>query len=474
MFSKPTVPEPVSHPPLRLGLHPPQAWLAILAFVTLTALAILVGAGQVLNLAFPAGALIVGLFLYFRYPIFYMGFTWWIWLLSPLVRRLADYQGRFTEPSPILLAPYLVTLLTLLTLWRYFPSANSQRQLPFVLALISVFYGYLLGLIQVSPIKATSEFLEWSAPILMGFYLYIHWQDYPTYRRNIQRVFVWGVLLTGAYGVFQFLVAPAWDCFWLINADMNSIGRPAPLEIRVWSTMNAPGPFASFMMAGLLLLFLNKGPLKLPAMVVGYLAFLLSLVRSSWGAWFLGLLILASSMNLKFQVRLIVTALAISILVVPLVTIEPFAGAIQARFETFSNLEKDGSGEARKAMYSEQLGPALTRVVGKGVGSPGFDSGFINTLLSLGWIGTAFYMGGLFMALLSLYRGDRRCVDPFINVCRAIVLPLFVALLFGSFMLGIPGVLLWGFLGLGMAALRYHRHQLSRLGNQPMLLEPHS
>lgn len=466
MLSKQT---PSSYPPkqtLRLGLHPPQAWLAILAFVALTALAILVGAGKILNLAFPAGAMAVGLFLYFRYSLLYIGFVWWIWFLSPLVRRLADYQGSFTEPSPILLAPYLVTLITLLTLWKYFPRANNQGQLPFVLAVFSVFYGYLLGLIQMPPVKATAEFLEWIAPILMGFYLYVHWQDYPTYRQNIQRVFVWGVLVTGAYGIFQFLVAPAWDCLWLINADMNSIGRPAPLEIRVWSTMNAPGPFASFMMAGLLLLFVNKGPFKLPAMGVGYLAFLLTLVRSSWGAWCLGLLILASSMNLKFQVRLIVTALAISILIVPLVTIEPFAGAIQNRFETFSNLEDDGSGEARKAMYSEQLGPALTQVVGKGIGSPGFDSGFINTLLSLGWLGTLFYMGGLFMLLFSLFQGDKQRLDPLINACRAIVFPLFVALLFGSFMVGIPGVLLWGFSGLGLAAIRYHKHQLADAWNR--------
>lgn len=459
MLSKQTTSSYPSKQPLRLGLHPPQAWLAILAFVALTALAILVGAGKILNLAFPAGAMAIGLFLYFRYSLLYVGFVWWIWFLSPLVRRLADYPGSFTEPSPILLAPYLVTLITLLTLWKYFPRANNQGQLPFVLAAFSVFYGYLLGLIQVSPVKATAEFLEWIAPILMGFYLYVHWQDYPTYRQNIQRVFVWGVLITGVYGIFQFLVAPAWDCFWLINADMNSIGRPAPLEIRVWSTMNAPGPFASFMMAGLLLLFVNKGPFKLPAMVVGYLSFLLTLVRSSWGAWCLGLMILASSMNLKFQVRLIVTALVLSILIVPLVTVEPFAGAIQNRFETFSNLEDDGSGEARKEMYSEQLGPALTRVVGKGIGSPGFDSGFINTLLSLGWLGTLFYMGGLFMLLFSLFQGNKQRIDPLINACRAIVFPLFVALLFGSFMVGIPGVLLWGFSGLGLAAIQYHKHQ---------------
>ncbi|WAL59158.1 O-antigen ligase domain-containing protein [Thermocoleostomius sinensis] len=442
---------------LRFGFHPPQAWLAILAFGLLSFLAIWVRAGEFLNLAFPAGAFIVGLFLYFRYPLLYLGFTWWLWFLSPLVRRLIDYQSRFTDPSPILLTPYLVTLITLLTVVRHLPKIDDKGKYPFILAFSSVIYGYFLGLVQLPPVSATIELLDWLAPVLLGFYFYIHWRDYPSYCRNLQRVFVWGVLLTGCYGILQFLIAPEWDQLWLINVGLNSVGRPEPLGIRVWSTMNAPGPFSIFMMTGLILLFLNKSTLKLPALAVGYLAFLLSLVRSSWGGWGLGLLILASSMKLKFQVRLLLNALLIVLLVVPLVTIEPFSDVIHTRFETLSNIEEDNSGAARRAMYSEQLGPALSTIVGKGIGSPGFDSGFINTLLSLGWLGTVLYMGAILILIFHLFNGAKRCPDPFVKVCQSIVLPLFAMLLFGSTMIGIPGVLTWAFLSLGMAAQRYHK-----------------
>jgi hypothetical protein len=449
-------PQRRSKPTLRLGLHPPQAWLMILAFVLLTSLAIIVGAGQWLNLAFPGAAILVGLFLYFRYPLLYLGFTWWLWFLAPLVRRLADYQSRFTEPSPILLAPYVVTLLTLLTVGRHLPRLSDRGKLPFVLAFCSIVYGYLLGVVQVSPVKATVEVLDWIAPVLMGFYLYLNWPNYPSYRQHIQRVFLWAVLLTGVYGIIQFLIAPEWDQLWLINVGLNSVGRPEPLGIRVWSTMNAPGPFSIFMMVGLLLLFLQKGVLKLPALAVGYLAFLLSLVRSSWGGWILGVLLLSSSMTLKFQVRLILNALLIVLLVVPLATIDPFSGVIQTRFETLSNIEDDNSGAARRAMYDEQLGPALTTVVGKGIGSPGFDSGYINTLLSLGWLGAVLYMGAILMLMVHLFR-TKSGTDPFINACRSIVFPLFAMMLFGSTMIGIPGVLLWSFLGLGAAAQRHEQ-----------------
>jgi hypothetical protein len=449
--------QPHAKPTLRLGLHPPQAWLAILAFVLLSALAIGVRAGELLNVAFPAGAFVVGLFLFFRYPLLYLGFTWWLWFLSPLVRRLIDYQSQFTDPSPILLTPYIVTLITLLTVVRHLPRIDDSGKFPFVLAVSSVIYGYLLGLVQLSPVTATIELLDWFAPVLLGFYLYIHWRDYPSYRHHLQRVFLWGVLLTGVYGITQFLIAPEWDRLWLINVGLNSVGRPEPLGIRVWSTMNAPGPFSIFMMSGLILLFLNKGIFRLPALAVGYLSFLLSLVRSSWGGWVLGILILSSSMKLKFQVRLILNALLIVLLVMPLATIEPFSDVIHTRFETLSNIEDDNSGAARRAMYSEQLGPALSTIVGKGIGTPGFDSGFINTLLSLGWLGAVLYMGAILILIFHLFQGSRRRPDPFVNVCRAIVLPLFAMLLFGSTMIGIPGILLWTFLSMGMAAQRYNQ-----------------
>jgi len=41
-------------------------------------------------------------------------------------------------------------------------------------------------------------------------------------------------------------------------------------------------PFANAMMAGLLLLLMIRSTLKLPAAAAGYVAFLLSMVRTAW------------------------------------------------------------------------------------------------------------------------------------------------------------------------------------------------
>ena len=118
----------------QLSLQPATAWTAILVLSIFTALLIIAGGGKILNLVFPAGSLVVGIFLYFRAPLLYMGFSWWLWFLTPLVRRLADYRSGFNDPSPILLAPYLVSLITIITFWQYLPKIHQLGGLPFLLS----------------------------------------------------------------------------------------------------------------------------------------------------------------------------------------------------------------------------------------------------------------------------------------------------------------------------------------------------
>ena len=98
--------------------------------------------------------------------------------------------------------------------------------------------------------------LEWICPVLFGFFLYSRWQNYPKLERLTKQIFLWCVLITGAYGVIQYLVLPEWDQVWLqktieISENARAFGAPEPLKVRVWSTMNSPGVFAQVMMAGL-------------------------------------------------------------------------------------------------------------------------------------------------------------------------------------------------------------------------------
>lgn len=393
-----------------------------------------------------------------------------MWFTTPLVSRLIDYRSVFDEQRLVLASPYLVTLITLFTFLKHLPKQYQQDGLPFVLAFIAVFYGFLVGLIKTSPITAARGLLDWLTPVVFGFHLFMNWRNYPNYSQNIQRTFVWGVLITGMYGVLQFLVAPEWDRLWLISTKLTSFGDPEPLKIRVWSTMSSPGPFATMMMAGLLLLFNSKEALRIPAAGAGYLAFLLSMVRSMWGCWLVGAITLISSLKVRLQKRLFVTILVLAVCVIPLTTLEPFAKTINARLQTLSNLEEDGSANVRRKIYEDGLSRALTNGLGNGIGNTFIvndgklepvviDSGFLDLFFTIGWFGTIPYLGGMLLLLFQLFQYSEFCFDPFMAASRAIVLGTFLSLAGGSAMLGFSGMIFWGFLGMAMAGHKYHQHQ---------------
>lgn len=451
---------------INLNPGPAPAWLAMIGLGLFSALCILVHAGAIMRLAFPAGAFAVGFFLYIKYPILYLGFAWWIAFLTPFVRRLVDYGSGWVEPNPILLAPFLVMLVTIITFLRYLPTSYKQGSFPFVLAFIGVLYGLLVGLINNPLTKVVVPLLSWLTPIIFGFHLFVNWRDYPIYRQNTQRNFLWAVLITGAYGVVQYLIAPEWDRFWIINSLVVAFGTPEPRGIRVFSTLNSPAPFALVMMAGLLLLFNSKAALRFVAVAIGYLSFLLTLQRSVWVGWVVGLFILITSLKPRLQMRLIITIMIMAICVIPLLNIAPFSEVINSRLQTFSNTKDDVSYNQRTAGYAESLGLALSETMGEGLGYVlrsenlgSNDSGILTMFFTLGWFGTIPYISGMILLIFTLFRGSTARFDPFASAVRAISLGTLAQIGLWTVNLGLAGVFFWGFAGLGMAANKYY-HQL--------------
>ncbi|MBX2864245.1 MAG: O-antigen ligase domain-containing protein [Leptolyngbyaceae cyanobacterium MAG.088] len=439
-----------------------------MAFALMMALGILAGVGGgFLRLLFPVGAVAVGGLLYARYSLLYVGFTWWIWFLAPLVRRLIDQQSGWQDPSIVLLAPPLVTLISAVTLLRYLPSAHLRGGGPFILCFAGVLYGFLIGLVQNSVAGTVVALLNWLPPLLFGFHLFIHWQEYPAYRQTIQRTFLWGVMMMGGYGIWQYLIAPEWDRFWLTNAvDTNVFGYPEPLGMRIWSTMNSPQPFAAVMMAGLILLLSSRERLKFVATGAGYLSFLLTLARSGWLSWGAALMLYFPSLKSHLQVRLLVTLMIMALLVVPLASIEPLASEIVPRLESLSDTQEDGSYQARLEGYNELLGEALNQGMGRGLGTVvesdylgSNDSSILTFLFSLGWMGTVPYLTGMLLIFFKLFQGAEAQIDPFASAARAISFGIFAQMGLNVAMIGVVGMVLWGFLGMGLAASRYHTHQ---------------
>lgn len=451
-----------------------QSWLVIFGFIFLTTGCYFASAAS-LRFIFPITAFIVAIFLYLRHPIHYIGFTWSIWFITPLITRLVDYKVGWDITRQMLISPYLVVFITLVTFLNHLPNISRQGGLPFILAFIGVCYGFLVGIIYNQPLPVIRSFLDWLSPIIFAFHLFANWRDYPSYRQHIQRLFVWAILLIGAYGVYQFVVAPEWDRYWLLKSEMfTSAGNPVPFGMRVWSTLHSPGPFATVMQAGLLILFTSSGSLIFPASAVGYLSFLLCQVRTGWGGWFLGMIILFGSVKPQIQKRLITIILAMIICVVPLVTIEPLSKVITTRLESFSNLEKDSSFRDRSAAYDRNLSLALSNVVGNGFGNIWkvnektgqievvvIDSGILDMFFTLGWIGAIPYVGGLILMIFAVSKYTESQFDSFISVSRAIGISCCAQLIIYSGMLSIAGMIMWGFFAMAMAGHKYY----SRINN---------
>lgn len=465
------------------------AWLAIAAVALLVVALLLVGQGAMLRLAFPAACSLVGLYLYWKHPVHYITFTWWVWFLSPFIRRVVDYQSGWVDPSPVLLAPVLVSFIAGLGFLRHFLPSMRYGGLPFALAFAGAVYGFGVGLIRTSfDYTLAQPMLTWLTPIFLGFHLFKNWHDYPRYRDALQRTFVFGALVLGIYGVVQFLTAPMWDRFWMTNVEFLSFGKPEPMEIRVFSMLNAPGPFSVVMMACLLMLFGTRGWLKFPAAAGGYLSFLLCLTRSAWIGWAVGLISLMTTMNLKARLRLVAVIVVLAGAVVPLALMPPFSEVVVPRIKTFTQAKDDLSLAARLEGYGNYLQDAFLDPLGKGVGvmdrvyavaadDDGIgphDSAILELLLSLGLPGTVFYGIGLIALLLSV-RPRRSIVeirsdalapetlvndtfvnDAFLNTARAISLGMFVQMVLGSVMLGVMGAVLWSFSGVVIAGYRYH------------------
>lgn len=452
------------------GLQPALAWTAILGLVIITVIGALF-TGRIIRIAFPISCFLVGLLLYCRYPVLYIGFSWWVWFLTPFVARVVDWRSGWDPQRLMLVSPFLVVLITAATFFRYFPRSYRQGGLPFILAFFSLVYSFLVGLINGSPIPTTRALLDWISPIFFGFYLFINWRDYPNYRQNITRTFTWCVLVTGIYGVVQYLVAPAWDCFWIHETKLVTNGLPQPLGIRVFSTMHSPLPFSNVMLAGLLLLFNSQGVLRIPASVAGYLAFLLSLVRSAWGGWIVGMVTLLTSLKPRLQMRLIITLVVMALCVLPLATVEPFSEIIGDRVASITDIKRDTSYYDRTLNYEKNLNLALSAGLGNGMGnifSVGdngaigyvvLDSGILESLFTLGWFGAIPYFSGVVLLIFSLFQGIEARFDPFLGAARAIGLGIFAQIWFGSSMISLSGMVMWSFFGIAMAGRKYYQYQ---------------
>jgi hypothetical protein len=256
-------------------------------------------------------------------------------------------------------------------------------------------------------------------------------------------------------------MAPAWDCYWLVNVmqtDNTSFGRPEPLSIRVWSTLNAPGPFAGVLLIGTVFVSRVKSTIKLPSLLIGYASFLLCLIRTAWLAWLIAHAIIIGLGGSR-QARRVLLVLVTCLGCLGLLALLPStSNTVTQRLSTFTNIGQDGSFQDRSYLYKTQLAPAFESPFGTGLlkDSP-FDSGIIMLVTSCGWLGSLAYVAGLAMMVGT---PDKRFLgeDPDALDSYALSIAVVAQLLSGNALVGIAGAGLWICLGSYLSAVMFRRH----------------
>ncbi len=439
-------------------------WLLISLFVLFSIIASMAGGGKVINYCFPVAATMVAAFAYHRNPVIYVGFTWWITFLSPFVRRIADFRGGFTDPSPILLAPYLVAFVPIIYIYQLLPRMAKYGMKPFGWSIASILYSFVIALLNRPTELALRGLLDWLAPVIFGCSFFLNWRCYPALWRNTQVTFSWAALLMGGYGIFQYLTAPDWDSQWITNTQFDALApgfsQPGPQGIRVFSTLNSQEPFSA-VMAAALLVALNSGlSIAAPGFIMGCLSLLLSFARSGFLGFIAGTITLFLGSKSASQMRLVVLGGILLACLIPLISMDEFRDLIQDRLGTLSDLKNDGSANIRASTLLGLLDTALANLIGDGVGGSTFDNAFLSILMNLGWIGTVPYLMGIATIFFRLMSSSS---NSSISVIRAVIVTCLIRFPVNASMIESSGMVLWGFLGLGLSAIAYENSQAYKI-----------
>lgn len=435
--------------------------LAQASFFALAIGAPLVGGAGLINLAYSPLALLLAAYLYRTSSPNYLAFCIWLWVLTPLVRRLVDYNTIYHAQSLVMLAPFIASLVSGASLRHVVGRHLPIYLVPFLGIGLILLWAYVVGLFGAGLFAATYAALTWVSPLFLAIHIMVERESIGENTDQVIRAFQSAALILAAYGLYQFFFFPEWDRFWVANAEMGAIGFAEVASLRIFSTMNSPGVFALFLAAGMIVSLPKKGVWPKLIIVVGITALMLSLVRSAWACFVMGFLFMLAVMPGRERVRYFFGAIMIALVGVPFLFVEPIAGQIEARLQTLTNLEDDVSFQARSNLYDEFSARALESLVGNGIGSTGtasrlsdsqqlesVDSGLVDLAFTFGILSVLIFTLLAWICVLAI-RSYRLGIAA--QSAIAITLAMTVQLAFANILYAPTGVIFFIFSALAVA-----------------------
>ncbi|MFM9276442.1 O-antigen ligase family protein [Paenibacillus jiagnxiensis] len=399
-------------------------------------------------------------------------YTLVVWAIGPEIRRIVDWmEGTYHSVSLLSIAPLLTSAMILIPVLR----GIHQAQQP--LARIVLYFGVALGygsLIGVAKngMGFAYDLANYIIPLMILPYFAVRPFDIKDIDRLLSAYANIAVAVS-VYGIIQYMTVPPWDAFWMNHVEMNSIGLPYPLEIRVFSTLNSPGPCAFFLAGALMPMLMEKrwrGALGWLGVVLTLVCLMTTLVRSAWLLVFIMLLAYILTSSSKGKWKTILQLVVLGTLLIYIVPKLPGAEGMVARMETLTSLEEDRSYNDRLDLLNTML-PAVTgNPVGQGLGSVGtgtkldnggdlgehgiMDNGFIALLLTFGIPGAVFFFAGLFLIAKKLLSriAARNSFQSYARLGFAAWVGACANLISDNGFPGLRGYVVWALIGVGLWA----------------------
>ena len=342
------------------------------------------------------------------------------WAIFPEIRRLIDWKIGFNSISIISVVPLvaLVPFAIPLVYTKRFARLDPGLQKCAWLWFGGFAFSLVVAFAQFNFFGGAYAFAEFCLPAVFGIWLATT-SDVPpqvSYEK-IATFCLWLGTALAAYGVIQFVVAPAWDMEWLKATNLISIGFPEAFMFRPFSTLNSPGLFGDFLTFTFLLNLPRLRKPSLPrlaqaAFILGVV--ILTMVRSDWVAAACGMLAFVVLSPDRLRNLMIFAGVGIVCTVLfanasSLLGSSDAGNSLSARFETFTNLGSDASYADRQTYFGETLTDAERNPLGSGLGVVGtaaklsgtgdtkdFDNGYIARFTEMGYFGTACYLAAVF------------------------------------------------------------------------------
>lgn len=374
------------------------AWL--IALIGGTAALGVAGVGAPLRPLFVGGCAIVGYDAWRRGASIHLQVAITLFCLTPFLRRIVDLHAGFDTTSVMLIGPMIAILIPTVELRDLFRPGHtiSPELQPFLIVGGCIVYGGLISLMEGDLISVASGMLKWAAPLLYGMWLFERARSDDTVLAGAVRAFLVVMPALGAYAIYQYVSPPMWDQYWMRSAPMDSIGYPAPYQVRVFSTMNSPGSYATFTVCGLLLVgFCRSGWSSVLLAVPCSLGLLLSQYRSAWIELIVALLF--CMLFAATRRRAIGFACGGAIAIAGALSTSPFSDVIATRLDSLGNGSQDGSAQERIQQFSMMLNMKDGSLLGHGFFS--VDGGKTGLLID-GQIISCWYTMGLIVGMICL------------------------------------------------------------------------